>query len=335
MEQQNSEKQHVTAGKIRFKENEDIFKCPVCGGRMHVEGYKSIICKKKHCFDISRRDYVNLLLNAGKSQYDKEMFRSRNVICNMGFFDCLTDAVVEIIKKNMPAFGSDNVKILDAGCGEGFHLSRIISGLHGDYEINLQGVGIDISKEGIQIAARNYKDIIWCVADLADIPFRDKQFDVVLNILSPSNYGEFKRVIRNEGILVKVVPGSGYLRELRKVLYKETGKETYSNDRVIEHFKKNFNLMDIQSVKYNVKISKDELRHLIKMTPLSWGATEDKVQNALDKGIDCITAHFNILTGRARPLEKQDIAFEWQDVQNRLHGGGKAIMSSALSPQII
>lgn len=241
---------------------------------------------------------MNLLINAGKSQYNKEMFESRNIICNMGFFDPMVNVVMGIIRKNMSGFNSNNIKVLDAGCGEGFHLSRIINGLRKETEMSLQGVGIDISKGGIQIAAKNYKDIIWCVADLARIPFMDKQFEVILNILSPSNYGEFKRIVRNEGILIKVIPGSDYLKELRKVFYMETEKEIYSGNRVIEHFRNNFNLMDIQNVRYSVELSKDELRHLIKMTPLSWGATEDKVQKVLNEGIDCITADFNIMTGR-------------------------------------
>ncbi|HHV97995.1 MAG TPA: methyltransferase domain-containing protein [Clostridiaceae bacterium] len=292
------DKQYITTAKIKIKENISIFKCPVCGGRMELDSFKSLICLKRHCFDISRNGYVNLLLNAGKSQYDKEMFESRNVICNMGFFDPMIDAVAGIISQNMSGFDSNNIKVLDAGCGEGFHLSGIINALHKEGEINLQGVGIDISKGGIQIAAKKYKEIIWCVADLSRIPFMDKQFDVILNILSPSNYGEFKRIINNGGILIKVVPGNDYLRELRKVFYKETEKETYSSNRVMEHFRNNFNLTDIQSVRYSVELSKDELGHLIKMTPLSWGATEDKVQKVLNEGIDCITADFNIMTGR-------------------------------------
>ena len=294
------DKQHITTGKIKIKENINIFKCPVCGDRMNLDDFKSIICINKHCFDISKKGYVNLLLNAGKSQYDKEMFESRKIICNMGFFDPMLDIIAGIINKNISEFNSSKIKILDAGCGEGFHLSRLISRLYKESKLALQGIGIDISKEAIQIAAKNYKDIIWGVADLSRIPFMDKQFDVILNILSPSNYGEFERIMCNEGILIKIVPGSNYLKELRKVFYKKTKKETYSSDRVIEHFRNNFNLIDIQNVQYNVQLSKDKLRHLIKMTPLSWGAEDDKIQKVYNEDIDCITADFNIMIGNKK-----------------------------------
>jgi len=283
--------------KAKFNENIDIFRCPVCRGEMRLDNFKSLICLNRHCFDISKRGYVNLLLNSGKSNYDKEMFESRNIICKAGFFDPLIESVVALVQQKISAIGSNYIKILDAGCGEGFHLSRVISGLRQKTNADLQGVGIDISKEGIQIASKNYKDIIWCVADLAKIPFKDKQFEVVLNILSPSNYSEFNRVICDEGILIKVVPGSSYLRELREVFYKETGRETYSGDKVIEHFGRNFNIIDAQNVLYNFAVKNEELKHLIKMTPLSWGAADDKVQKVFTNGIDYITVDFNIITG--------------------------------------
>lgn len=287
--------------KNKIKESIDIFKCPVCGDRMYLDDFKSIICVNKHCFDISKKGYVNLLLNSGKSQYHREMFESRDIICRMGFFDPLIESIVCLIGKSFFDINSNYIKILDAGCGEGFHLSQIMSGLHKKSVANFQGVGIDISKEGIQIASKNYKDIMWCVADLAKVPFMDKQFGVILNILSPSNYGEFDRIICNEGILIKVVPGSGYLKELRKIFYQETDKETYSNNRVIEHFSRNFNMIDIQKVLYNVKVNKEELRHLIKMTPLSWGAADEKVRRVFNKDIGCVTVDFTIMIGKRNP----------------------------------
>jgi 23S rRNA (guanine745-N1)-methyltransferase len=286
--------------KVKFKENIHIFKCPVCKEGMHLDDFKSLVCLNRHCFDISKRGYVNLLLNSGKSHYDKEMFESRNIICKAGFFDPLIGSVVSLIYQRISSINSNNIKVLDAGCGEGFHLSRVMSDLHKKISVNLQGIGIDISKEGIQIASKNYKDIIWCVADLAKIPFKDKQFEVVLNILSPSNYREFDRIICDEGILLKVVAGSSYLKELREVLYQETDRETYSSDRVIEHFGRNFKIIDIQRVLYNFAVKDEKLKHLIKMTPLSWRATNEKLQNVFNNGIDCVTVDFNIIIGNKR-----------------------------------
>lgn len=296
-------KMHLTTGKVKIKENVDIFKCPVCGDRMHLDDYKSIICLNNHCFDISRRGYVNLLLKPSKYKYDKELFESRNIICKMGFFDPLIESIVCLICNNVSNSDSNNIsctRILDAGCGEGYHLSQVMEKLQEKQDIRSQGVGIDISKDGIQIASKNYKDIIWCVADIAKIPFMDKKFDVVLNILSPSNYSEFSRITRSEGVLIKVVPNSGYLKELRNILYQGTNRELYSNEKVIEHFNRNFEITETQKVLYNVSVSREELSHLIKMTPLSWGVTEEITKEVLDSRIDNITVDFTIIIGKSQ-----------------------------------
>jgi 23S rRNA (guanine745-N1)-methyltransferase len=287
-------------GKAKVEEDIDIFKCPVCGNSMHIDGGKSMVCLNKHCFDISKNGYVNLLLNSQKSKYDKEMFKSRKFICELGFFNPLIESIVLLLKKNISNNNFDYIKVLDAGCGQGFHLYQIMRGLHKRMSDNILGVGIDISKEGIRIASKNYKNIIWCVADLAKIPFRNQQFDVILNILSPSNYTEFNRIIRNDGILIKVVPGDSYLKELREVFYQDTDKEVYSNNEVIKHFSKNFKIIGIQNVQYDIAINKEEIKHVIKMTPLSWRATNEKIQEAFNRGIDSLTADFSIVVGKPR-----------------------------------
>src|SRR5699024_9463192 len=126
--------------------------------------------------------YVNLLLKPAKTKYDEELFISRNIVCESGFFDPMLDEVGSIIKERLSDLDLEEIKILDAGCGEGSHLGYIINNLQENTTIDLQGIGIDISKDGILEASRNYFDIIWCVADLANLPFLSKQFDVILNI---------------------------------------------------------------------------------------------------------------------------------------------------------
>lgn len=165
-------------------------------------------------------------------------------------------------------------------------------------EKKIQGVGIDISKDGIQIAAREWGNILWCVADLARVPFRNRQFDVLLNIFSPSNYGEFTRVLKEDGILVKVIPGSRYLMELRDLFYGNTEKGTYSNERTVELFKRNFQLLDVREIVYQKAIQGDLVEHLIRMTPLSWRADDKARQKAIEMGIPQITIDVAILVGR-------------------------------------
>jgi len=104
--------------------------------------------------------------------------------------------------------------VADLGCGEGSHLQYISKEwAHTPWS----GFGLDISKEAIALAAKKYANRIWLVGDLAHLPFAAQSFHVLLNILSPSNYREFKRIMVPCGIVIKVVPRSQYLKELRDV----------------------------------------------------------------------------------------------------------------------
>ncbi len=282
----------------QVKENLNLFRCPLCGGKMRMVAERSIVCVKNHCFDLAKRGYVNLLTSPVKTEYDKEMLESRSIIIRSGLFEPLTGKLAGLILDHACGPHTDVTRILDAGCGEGSHLARVIQSMKNRNDGQVTGVGIDISKEGIQIASREYPDITWCVADLAKVPFKDGGFHVVLNILSPANYSEFKRLLTGDGILIKVVPGSRYLIELRELFYRSTGKERYSNERVVAHFEENFNTAGTWDLLYSIPVDKHNLEHLIKMTPLSWGAAEKNITEALKKGIDSITVDLTVILGK-------------------------------------
>ncbi|OPX90421.1 MAG: 23S rRNA (guanine(745)-N(1))-methyltransferase [Pelotomaculum sp. PtaB.Bin104] len=286
--------------KNNFKiiDNIDMFKCPKCGESMNMSGDKSVVCYNKHNFDLSKTGYANLLLRSVKTEYNKYMFASRNIICRIGFFEpminFISNIIIDIVHKNK----LNSFKVLDVGCGEGSHLAQIINNILERTASNILGVGIDISKDGIQIASKNYPNVIWCVADLTRIPVLDNQFNTVMSILSPANYSEFNRIIADDGLIIKVVPGRAYLEELRRIFYNNTDKETYSNENIIKHFAGNFNILDIHRLFYNVKVNKENLGHLIKMTPLSWGATNNQIDYALNAGINNVTVDLSVIVGR-------------------------------------
>lgn len=238
------------------------------------------------------------MLKPVKSRYDKQLFVSRNVICRSSFFSPVIEYISDLIIRQIVNTGSSKIKIIDAGCGEGSHLNQIIDNLQNKTGADFLGVGIDIAKEGIQIASRDYPGNIWCVADLAKMPLMDRQFNVVLNILSPSNYAEFYRIIAGEGILIKVVPGSKYLKELRSLFYDKTEQQTYSNEKVIKLFSHNFNILGMENIEYKTLLNQESLGHLINMTPLSWNVAGDKIQKALKLGINDITVDVTILLGK-------------------------------------
>ncbi|HAZ36324.1 MAG TPA: SAM-dependent methyltransferase [Clostridiaceae bacterium] len=279
-----------------FKRVDDIFKCPLCGREMKIIG-KSLICENKHCFDISKQGYINFLTRSSNNDYDKEMLESRNIICKCGFFDPILKGVSDFISNKISSNNDPKYFILDAGCGEGSHLNKIINNLHEDTKREFNGIGIDISKDGIHIASREYEKQMWCVADLAKLPFMNNQFDFILNIFSPSNYLEFKRILKDKGSVIKVVPEGGYLKELRNAFYDGEDKRNYSNEKVVNHFIENFKIINRQRITYNFTLENQNIGHLIKMTPLSWSAGNEKIEKVLSMNINSFTVDVSIIEG--------------------------------------
>lgn len=270
----------IELAKSVIRRHSHIFMCPLCRATMNMNGSNSLLCSNSHCFDLSKYGYIHLLSSpVRRTKYDKKMFESRHGVCRSGFFTEMMKQIRHIVSNE--AGNTKRINVLDVGCGEGSHLADLVKRLR-SVGSEVLGVGIDISKDAVRIASREYPGLIWCVADLAHSPFRDKQFDVILSNFSPSNYSEFARILHDDGVLIKIVPGRDYLKELRTVLYGQIDKQTYSNEHVVTHFSKHFNLVKTRQIQYVKRINPTELKDLIRMTPLSWGTTGENIQKALN-----------------------------------------------------
>jgi 23S rRNA (guanine745-N1)-methyltransferase len=283
--------------KALLAKNEDLFRCPLCSGRMKLVHLKSLICTNNHCFDLSKQGYINMLSHAQRTKYDRQMFEFRRTICRSGFYETLNTKICEIIINKLES-QSEPIKILDAGCGEGSHLSRIQEKITQSSGTGHLGVGLDISKEGIFLASKEYPNTIWCVGDLAKTPFASQQFNIILNILAPANYTEFKRMIAHDGRVIKVIPARDYLLELRNIFYEQTDQQIYSNDNTLDLFRSKFKLMNVERVRYNITLDQTLIEPLIHMTPLSWGTTKEHLQKALEMNLREVTIDLTILAGK-------------------------------------
>lgn len=268
-----------------INDNINLFSCPICQEKMYINELGSLKCIKNHNFDISKKGYVNLLTTKATQSYSKSLFEARKKASELGFFNPLIEKIVEAINN----YHKNQVSILDAGCGEASHIYGIKELLQNN---NNTYIGIDISKDGIHIASQN-KGIILCVADLAKLPFQDKSFDIILNILSPANYLEFIRVLNDKGIIIKVVPKSHYLIELRNLL--RNNDNEYSNIDVINNFKQKLDVIDIQSLTYTFSVSSETLPYFLKMTPLTW-----RLDDKLVKNISSLTVDLMIIVGKSK-----------------------------------
>lgn len=285
-----------------MEQYEALFECPLCHSEIKVDEGKSLLCTNGHRFDLAKQGYVNMLTTPSKTKYDKRMFDGRKVMNEADFFEPMLNRLSEIVSQWQAVAHKPKVTLLDAGCGEGSHLSSLQEKVGRQVQADVLGVGIDISKEGVMMAARNDDANLWCVADLAKCPFADGAFHVILNILSPSNYSEFDRLLTDDGLLIKVIPDREYLTELRSVFYQEDDRREYSNEQTVELFDRSFELLEQERIRYSVRLNPVQLEHLVHMTPLSWGAADEQVRKVLEHNLQEITCDFTILVGRKKEI---------------------------------
>ncbi len=271
--------------------------CPFCGSHLVLAPTLRLVCAHRHSFDLSRKGYVNFLYKPVNTRYGKSMMEARSQMFRAGFFDPL----LQEVEKQLLTYDkkdSSTLSILDAGCGEGSFLAFAIRHLNNQETYKAEGAGIDLSKEAIQMAANAYSDVVWCVGDLARIPFAPHQFDVLLNILSPANYTEFRRVLKKDGQLLKVIPGNRHLIELREALGCPKGIQAVRSEEVIQHMKKHMPVMNSIRLTYQTRLPEHRLPYLIEMTPLSWKVPQQKKDEVAKNKLNRVTADFHLLVGR-------------------------------------
>lgn len=222
--------------------------CPKCKRSLTIEN-GSFICCENHCYDLSTKGYINLAKVSGDPKYDKTLFTARKHVLEAGYYSQLAQGIKALIPSNC--------RVLDAGCGEGFYACCLWE--------NREVYGIDLAKAGIECADKS-KGVKWVVGDLAALPFKDNSFDAVINILSPSNYSEFNRVLKTGGMLIKAVPGEEYLKELRHVL----GKDVHSAKATVDTFSSRVIDFHQQRLNYKVTIRSEHQADFFRMTPLTF-----------------------------------------------------------------
>lgn len=253
----------IERSKVFIESHLDLFRCPICKTDFTQVENNGIHCENHHSFNISKKGTVHFLDGAASDQYDQDLFEARLTIGKLGLWQPIIDFISD-------HFIDGREVTLDIGCGNGYHLNALK-----EQNPSLTSIGFDISKPGIEMAAKYFTESFWCIADLAQAPFADHAFDLLLNLFTPSNYSEFDRLLKEGGKVVKVVPNANYLVELR-VLSDKTSP--YSNEAVIENFKSEFPNCDHHNLTYKVPVPEDRIDDLLEMTPLGW--QEDKAELA-------------------------------------------------------
>ena len=264
------------------------FSCPICQEDLTLVE-SSLKCSNRHSFDLAKFGYVNLAPQIRQpANYDKENFQNRQQILEDGFYQTILEGISDLL-----ATKSSAKTILDIGCGEGFY-SRKLQESHSEKTF----YAFDISKDSVQIAAKSEPKwaVNWFVGDLARLPIKNASMDILLDIFSPANYGEFRRVLSQNGILIKVIPTENHLKEIRQMVQDHLTKKDYSNQDIKEHFQEHFTIQSSQIASLTKPITPEQRQALLSMTPLLFNIDQTKIDWSK---LTEITIEAEILVGKA------------------------------------
>jgi len=262
--------------------------CPLCGASFSLVEGKSLICEKSHCFDLSARGYVNFVPNQKQtfSAYPKELFKNRTGVFESGAYDKVASEICDL---SLSYFGNGRkFSMLDAGCGEGFFAVKL------SMIPCIDVLAVDISRDAIIAACKRKSSVKWMVADVTGLPIRGGGVDAILNMLSSANYAEFKRVLAAGGLIIKIVPGKDYLKEIRKIADQKLRNKEYSENDVAEYFEKHVKLVEKRALYYKWPVDAALFKKFTEMTPMTQGKN---MENTYSGDVAHITIDLKILAG--------------------------------------
>lgn len=255
--------------------------CPVCGSPLARTG-DDFACSGRHQFNVNRKGCLNVLSSQVDSCYDADLFAARRRVFDAGCYDAVARAIEDLL----PA---GKQRILDAGCGDGWYLNALLNRRE-----DWCGAGVDISRDAILQATNLPCTALWVVGDLRRLPFGDGSFTAVLDVLTPASYDEFRRVLAPQGVLIKVYPGSGYLRELRAA----RGLAPYEEGQVDAYLREKTTLVAEKRVTVTHAVSDELWRDFVWMTPLMQDLSPEEKDAVAARNAGSVTVDLHVAACR-------------------------------------
>ena len=167
----------------------------------------------------------------------------------------------------------------DAGCGEGYYTAHVL------HTLQAQGAspsvcGVDISRDALICAHRRAPELTLAVASIAHLPVADASCDLVLNVFAPHDAAEFARVLRPQGVLLRVIPLERHLWGLKRAVYDHPYENTVPDPAL-----PGFALAEQRTLRGTITLRTNaDIEALFCMTPYYYksGARDQAKLHALD-----------------------------------------------------
>lgn len=260
-------------------------KCPVCGDDLDTDiTEKSLICKKRHCFDISADGYVNLSSVSGSGD-SKEAVLARKSFLDTGYYKILSDEIFSLVSDG----ANEKTFVADMGCGDGYYSSGLPK---------IDGVsvfGADLSKFAVKAAAKRANALgvsdktLYSVSSVFDVPLKNDTCDFVINLFAPCAENEFRRILKPHGKLILVGAGVNHLAKLKELIYENVRLNDERRD-----LPSSMRLLQKYTINTVFTPSIEERAHLFTMTPYYYKTSLSDKQKLSTAPITEIEAEFDI-----------------------------------------
>jgi 23S rRNA (guanine745-N1)-methyltransferase len=235
-------------------------------------------CASGHSFDQAREGYWNLTQPQDKKSANPgdsdDAVVARHRWLKRGHAFGLVEALQEWTSVENK---SSQNSILDLGCGEGSFGPALFPENASSY------CGIDLSRRAIKLAARNWPEATWVLAN-ADrgLPVADASVHRVVSLFGRRPVSEISRVLSVDGSCIVAIPGEEDLIQLREQV-QQVGRRRSRWELVVEEM--NAVGLELSTHKkwiQEVSLDSEEIADALAMT---YRAVRN-AQNARLKGVD-------------------------------------------------
>ena len=230
--------------------------CPICGEPLARQD-RSFRCPQGHSFDLARQGYVNLLPVQMKRSLHPGDTRDQ-VLSRRSFLE--TGSYEPIVRAVCVAAEGFSGPVLDVGCGEGYYATQVAAAVNGEL------TGLDISKEAVRCAAAKYKNAQWICGTAAHLPVADRSVGILMSMFALTVPGEFRRVLREDGVFIQVLAAQDHLMGLKSIIYPQIILKDKDSVPQIPGFR----LEKSENVTFEFTAQGDQIRNLLSMTPHFW-----------------------------------------------------------------
>lgn len=254
-----------------------MFRCPTCKEELNIE-HKSYKCSNNHTYDISKEGYVNLHLNHKQGGDDEGMVKARSSFLEQDFYHPLREFILDLCS----AFPHDTM--VDAGCGEGYYTNYLQASLNNEI------YAFDLSKVALQKASKANKKVHYALSSIFDLPLVSSSTNLILSMFAPIALEENHRILKEDGLLLVVCPGSNHLKELKEVVYNEVRL-----NEVVLLKSENFQVIDEFKLEYVIDLKDNTtIKNLFLMTPYTYKTSKEDYKKLDSINELRITCEFSI-----------------------------------------